>query len=242
MTGIFDSGVGGLTALERLRFLKPSEDICYLADRINAPYGNKNESQLIPIVENDIKRLRDAGCGIILAACCTASTVIPRLSDEFRRGVVQIISSAAQVAVNSGARKIGVIATDATVRCCAFEKEIRKLDGSIEVISRSAQPLVAMVEDGERDNNCSPECLNYLTALLKDFDLARSNLSIPFLTISCNSSGLKGFKIYWNKLHLLTASAIISISEKPVKRILITSGAIKFASSKNFVPSIIGIL
>ena len=169
MTGIFDSGVGGLTALEYLRILKPQEDICYLADRENAPYGSKSQNELLALVKKDIKRLRDAGCERILAACCTASTVIPDLPYEYRRGVVSIIAPSAAEAVKLSCGPVGIIATEATVKSRAFENEILKRDGNIEILSLSAQPLVAMVESGERDGNCSDGCKAYLEGLLKNF-------------------------------------------------------------------------
>ena len=56
MIGIFDSGVGGLTALRELRKLAPSADIVYLADRKNAPYGTKSECELIKRMRADKAR------------------------------------------------------------------------------------------------------------------------------------------------------------------------------------------
>ena len=170
MTGIFDSGVGGLTALEHLRILKPDEDICYFADRENAPYGSKNENELITLVKTDIERLRNAGCENILAACCTASTVIPKLPEEYRRWVTPIIAPTAEKAAKIKCRHIGIIATEATVRSRAFEEEISKLNPNIEITSRSAQPLVAMVEAGNCDGRCSAECRRYLEDVLSQFE------------------------------------------------------------------------
>ena len=82
MIGIFDSGVGGLNAFYEVRRGLPYADIAYLADRANAPYGTKPKDELISLVKNDIKRLRELGCRLILIACCTASTVYPELSDD----------------------------------------------------------------------------------------------------------------------------------------------------------------
>ena len=56
MIGIFDSGIGGLTALARLRILKPCSDICYLADKENAPYGEKDAETLVKLIESGTTR------------------------------------------------------------------------------------------------------------------------------------------------------------------------------------------
>ena len=74
MLGVFDSGVGGLAALRELRRLLPFEDMIYLADKENAPYGTKTEDELVALVREDVKRLRELGAEKILMACCTAST------------------------------------------------------------------------------------------------------------------------------------------------------------------------
>ena len=174
MTGIFDSGVGGLTALKHLRRLKPDEDICYYADERNAPYGSKSERRIMELVKKDIDLLRSAGCERILAACCTASAVIPKLPEKYREGVTAIIDPTAEEAVRLTDGRVGVIATEATVRCGAFESAIKRLDNGIQVASLAAQPLVAMVESGDRDGCCTEECREYLSFLssgLGDIDL-----------------------------------------------------------------------
>lgn len=176
MTGIFDSGVGGLTALRHLRALKPDEDICYFADTKNAPYGSKKESKIIGLVKNDIEILRGAGCDMILAACCTASAVIPMLPSEYQKGVTTIIEPAAKEAAGKTRGHIGVIATEATVRSRAFERAILAVNGTLSVTSVAAQPLVSMVEAGDRDGCCSGECREYIAKLL--FELRGIDLII----------------------------------------------------------------
>ena len=75
MIGIFDSGAGGITVARELRRLVPLSDLCFFADRKNAPYGTKSEKELIPLVKRDAEILYDMGAERIIMACCTASTV-----------------------------------------------------------------------------------------------------------------------------------------------------------------------
>lgn len=170
MIGIFDSGIGGLTALARLRILKPCSDICYLADKENAPYGEKDAETLVKLVKRNIDRLRYFGCGEILAACCTASAIFDKLPSEYQRQVTPIIRPAAKEALRlSPSGRIGVIATAATVGMDAFGREIRLINPEAKVFSGAAQPLVALVENGERDGAVSINCEDYLKNLLSPF-------------------------------------------------------------------------
>ena len=151
MIGVFDSGVGGMTALAELRRLLPSADITYLADRENAPYGTKSEDKILECAESCIKRLKDVGAEKILIACCTASTLYPRMSAEAKSISIPIISPAEEAEARASLNgRIAVIATSATVRSRAFTREIR-LRREAKMLELSAQPLVAMVEGGARD-------------------------------------------------------------------------------------------
>ncbi len=157
MTGIFDSGVGGLKAYFELRRLLPREDIIYLADRKNAPYGTKTRDELIALTKKDIERLVGMGAGEILIACCTASTVYGELDEAERAIATPIITPASRVAAEG--KRIAVIATEHTVRSSAFGRGISEFSPSCEVFEQAEQRLVALVESGSRDGRLSRECL-----------------------------------------------------------------------------------
>lgn len=150
MIGVFDSGVGGLTALAELRRLLPRTDMIYLADREHAPYGTKSEEEILSLAENCIKRLIAAGAERILIACCTASTLHSRLTEGARRITTPIITPAARAAHRVSRGRIAVIATEATVRSHAFRRELLSI-GECEVTEHATQELVAMVESGASD-------------------------------------------------------------------------------------------
>ena len=166
MIGVFDSGVGGLTALSELRKLLPRADIIYLADRENAPYGTKGEEELSRLVKSDIDRLLDMGAEKILVACCTASTVIHLLPQYANDAAIPIIEPAARAAASLAENgRIAVIATKRTVSSHAFRRSAQKL-GDFCVCEWEAQRLVSLVESGERDGSLSPEASKYLDELL----------------------------------------------------------------------------
>lgn len=149
MIGIFDSGVGGLCAFHEVRRRLPHEDIAYLADTKNAPYGTKSKEELKRLVSDDIKRLVDIGARKILIACCTASTVWNELDDEEREISVPIILPAAECALKKS-KRIAVISTKYTFSSHAFTDCIRHLSNDATVSERPMQSLVALIEGCHR--------------------------------------------------------------------------------------------
>ncbi len=163
MTGIIDSGMGGLNALRILRKLTTDEDIIFLADRKNAPYGTKTPDELIYLTEKNISRLISLGCQRVLIACCTASTVWDRLSAEARDAAIPIIRPTANTALATTENgKIAVVATAATVSSMAFPSAL----GKACVAQIEAQRLVGEIEGGAREGRIDKPLSDYLAELL----------------------------------------------------------------------------
>ncbi len=147
MIGIFDSGAGGLAALSELRKLSPNEDILFLADRKNAPYGTKSEEEVLRLAENNISRLLFSGADTVLIACCTASTVHEKLPPLLKERSVPIIEPAARLAASSTRNgNIAVIATERTVKSGAFGRAIKHVAPAFGVKESPAQELVGIAE------------------------------------------------------------------------------------------------
>ncbi len=156
MIGVFDSGAGGLFALAELRRLCPHTNTVYLADKENAPYGNKDRDTLVELVSKDIERLVLFGCDTVLMACCTASSVYEFLPCEYRAVSVPIIEPTAKEAVlTSRNKRIGIISTEATEKSGAFVESIKKHEPSAVVVTAHAPELVSLAESGERDGKLS---------------------------------------------------------------------------------------
>ena len=167
MIGVFDSGGGGLCTVEKIKELSPKTDICFLADRENAPYGTKTRGEIISLTKKNIKRLREEGASKVLIACCTASSVFPALTDEEKKISVPVIDATARLALEkSKTKKIGVIATRATVSSGAFEKAIKTIDNSAEVRTESAQELVTLIEDGACDGKLKKRDIEQIKTIL----------------------------------------------------------------------------
>lgn len=167
MIGVLDSGRGGLVAYKELRRLMPRVDITYLADRKNAPYGNKRPDEILRLTERGIRRLCDMGCEIILIACCTASSLHEMLPQELKKVSIPIITPTARLC--EGSRSVLVIATEHTARSGAFSKEIRRFSNA-SVRETPMQPLVDLIEWGRDTKNAVERivkmCEGYDTLIL----------------------------------------------------------------------------
>ncbi len=173
MIGVFDSGVGGLISYGELRRLLPSEDIIYLADRKNAPYGTKSKDELICLVKKDISRLTAMGAKHILIACCTASAVYGCLSENERAVATPIILPTLDYLSKRAASKdkeyrVTVIATERTVALRAFSSGVNNNLQNIRISEIAAQELVTMVESGERDGKTGERTSIFLDSLCKE--------------------------------------------------------------------------
>lgn len=149
--GVFDSGVGGLTVLREILRRSPSESTIYLGDNARAPYGTRSDDEvrrfsvqaLDALVRRDVKAL--------VVACNTSTSVA--LGDFRRRydlpvlGVVRPGAAAAALATRN--RRVGVIATPATVRSRAYFNGIKDENPAIEVYEHATPSLVPLVESGQ---------------------------------------------------------------------------------------------
>lgn len=155
MIGIFDSGLGGLTAYRELRKLLPNEHFIYFGDTGRVPYGSRSHEILTKYAKQDINFLISKGADIILAACGTVSSVVlDEIKEEFSVpifGVVDASAAEALAATKNGI--VGVIGTGATVSSGAFEKKL-KSGGAKEVISVACPLFVSLVENGYIARDC----------------------------------------------------------------------------------------
>lgn len=149
--GIFDSGLGGLTALKAITELLPNENIIYLADSDKLPYGNKTKEQIVRYVCADTDFLAEAGVKAVLIACNTADS-LARAQAEKRysfpvAGVVAPAAETAAAATKNG--RIGVLATSATISSGIYENELMQLVPECKVFGKAAPRLVPLIESGK---------------------------------------------------------------------------------------------
>ncbi|MDP3143310.1 MAG: glutamate racemase [Candidatus Omnitrophota bacterium] len=148
--GIFDSGVGGLTVFKELVKQLPHEDVVYFGDTARVPYGTKSKETIIRFSLENILFLLQKDVKIIVVACNTSSSLaLPTLKRHFKKPIIGVISPGAKEAVYATRNKrVGVIATSATVNSKAYAYEIKKLDPSVEVVSKACPLFVPLAEEG----------------------------------------------------------------------------------------------
>jgi glutamate racemase len=147
---ILDSGVGGLTVAKEVMRQLPQEKIIYFGDTARAPYGPRNEEEVLSFTLHIVDYLLQYKPKMIVIACNTATAVA---LDEIRKKVsipvVGVIVPGARAAIKSTRSGIvGVIGTEGTIRSGAYEQALKRISPGIEVYSQSCPQLVPLVEKG----------------------------------------------------------------------------------------------
>lgn len=147
--GVFDSGLGGLTAVKELTEVLPQENIIYFGDTARVPYGTRSSETIKRYARQDANFLLSKGVKMIIAACGTVSSVATDLKDTLPvpfTGVVAPTAGAAVKATKNG--KIGIIGTSATIRSNSYKKEILRQNDRITVFQQDCPLFVSLVENG----------------------------------------------------------------------------------------------
>lgn len=165
--GVFDSGVGGLTVVSALRRRLPHESILYLGDTARLPYGSKSPETVLRYTRRNVEFLVERGVKAVVVACNTASALaLPHLPEE-GVPVWGVIEPGARKAAAVSRGRVGVIATEATVRSDAYPRALRALRPDLEILSRACPLFVPLVEEGWHDDPVTEQVAErYLRPLL----------------------------------------------------------------------------
>lgn len=148
--GIFDSGVGGITVLKEIKERLPKEDIIYLGDTKNFPYGNKSKEDIIRFSIDNVQKLLKQNVKIIVIACGTAtSQAIEILKEKFNIPTIGIIEPTVKYIKNQKFDKVGVIATEGTIKNGAWERKLKEQIPNIQVINKACPMLATIAEEGK---------------------------------------------------------------------------------------------
>ena len=147
--GVFDSSLGGLTAVRQLMEQLPGEDIIYFGDTGRVPYGTRSHEIILKYTRQDINFLMQFDIKAIVIACNTADTVAgATVQREYQVPIWGALHPAAKrAAETTRSGKIGVIGTNATVKAGAYEGILRTLRPEVQVRSVACPLLVPLVEN-----------------------------------------------------------------------------------------------
>lgn len=148
--GVFDSGVGGLTVYRAIKQHLPNERVIYLGDTARIPYGTRSPSTVRRYAHQDASFLIKHDVKMMVVACNTISSVaLESLTKSFRVPILGVIEPGAKMAVKcTRNRKVGVIATEATVESSAYQKAIKTIAPEIEVFAQACPLFVSLAEEG----------------------------------------------------------------------------------------------
>ncbi len=147
--GVFDSGVGGLTVVRKIRQVLPFEDVIYFGDTARVPYGNKSPRTVTRFVSEIMAFMAKSKVKMVVAACNTASSLsLSSLKNACSVPVVGVITSGIKEAVRvSRNGKIGLIGTSSTVSSRAYEKALAKTGAACRLFSKACPLFVPLVEN-----------------------------------------------------------------------------------------------
>lgn len=150
--GVFDSGFGGLTVARAIARALPEESIVYVGDSARCPYGPRSLAEVDGFVQQICTWLVGRGVKMIVIACNTATAAgLAHAQRLFPVPVIGVVEPGARAAAMvTRNRRVGVIATDATVNSNAYSDAIRHIDAGITVFSTATPRFVEIVEQGVR--------------------------------------------------------------------------------------------
>lgn len=154
--GFFDSGVGGLSVYARFKKLLPGENTLYFGDLANMPYGNKTKDQLISYARNILDFYKEKEVKAVIIACNTSSAqAYDVIKNEYDFKIYPIIQSCARVIASQGFNRIGVFATEATVKSGVYTRELCRNNSELKVTEIACPNWVPIVESSDYANGAA---------------------------------------------------------------------------------------
>jgi glutamate racemase len=149
--GVFDSGVGGLTVLHECLVTMPHEDFVYLGDHARLPYGPRPLDEIRRFALEIGSYLQGQGVKLILVACNAATSAgLAELQEALDVPVVGVITPEAHAAVQATRnRRVGLLATQATVDAGRYDDLVHRLDAGVRLTAVPCPRLVPLIESDD---------------------------------------------------------------------------------------------
>ncbi len=178
--GIFDSGLGGLTAVKEFNRILPGEDVIYFGDTGRVPYGTRSNETILKYVRQDIRFLMSHDIKGIIIACGTASSVaLDIVKKEFEIPIIGVVEPAAKAALKATRnKKIGVLGTTGTINSGSYEKMLTGLDPEAEIYTKACPMFVPLVENGYRNSEAT-------TIIAREYLLPLKEQGVDTLILGC---------------------------------------------------------
>ena len=171
--GVFDSGIGGLTVAREIMRQLPNERIVYFGDTARVPYGSKSPETITKYSRQIARFLQSQNVKAIVIACNSASAcALDAVEEEVELPIIDVVRPGAKTAIEATHNgKIGVIATEATIKSGIYKRYIEENDTNVSVIGKACPLFVPLVEEGLWEDPVTDEIARrYLTELI-DIDI-----------------------------------------------------------------------
>lgn len=149
--GIIDSGIGGFTVAKSIRKALPHEDILYLGDGANAPYGNRSSEELTALAKYMVQFMNQQRVKLLLVACNTISCLADSYQEDIACPVLYVVKSGAKGVATLDVEKIAVISTLFTHEKQMYAKYIHEISPEKQVYSGGSRHLVGLIENNRGD-------------------------------------------------------------------------------------------
>ena len=183
--GVFDSGLGGLTAVKELRRLMPNENIIYFGDTGRMPYGGRPREEIRIMAAQNIDFMDSFDVKAILVACGTISSNAADILEECETKTVGVLLSGVKELAATGKKRLGVIATATSIASGSFQREILRLCPHAEITAVPCPEFVPLIESGhyEAEDRAVAESVARTLAPLKE-------AGVEALLLGCTHYGL----------------------------------------------------
>lgn len=211
--GIFDSGIGGISIYKEIHALLPNENIIYLADNKNAPYGGKSKEKIIEYSVKNTEFLLQNNCKLIVVACNTASTnAVKYLREHYTIPFIRVQPAIKPAALHSKTKNVGILATNSTLKSELLFETSQKFATGVNIVEQVGEGLVSLIESGKTNSPEMTVLLNkYLQPMLaKNIDqLVLGCTHYPFLIPQIK-------EIIGNKVNILDSGEAIARQTKVI--------------------------
>ncbi len=145
--GVIDSGIGGFSVARQLQRLLPGEELIYLGDGANVPYGNHSRGEIVALSRRLFRYMERRGVKALMVACNTISCVADDCAEEVSCPFFSVVRAGAEAAAALEAKKVGVISTVFTHKTQCYTREIVvRRPRTMKVVSHGCEDLAALVE------------------------------------------------------------------------------------------------
>ncbi len=209
--GIFDSGLGGLLIAKSIHKKLPDIDIVYFGDTLHLPYGNRSGKTIYDYSKRAAEFLFSQDCALVIIACNTASAAALRMLQQrylppslySDRRILGVIVPTLEVAIDSGYKRLGIIATNHTIETEIYPIELKKIDKKISIVQKNTPLLVPLIENGG-EKWLSSVLEYYLLPMIKNDE------------IECLILGCTHYSLLKNEISSITNGSVSIISQDEI--------------------------